>query len=398
MKLGDNSSLPENWKWVKAQEVMDVSDGTHDSPSFISEGVPLVTSKNLKAGQIDYSTCSFITEEDHNQISKRSAVDNGDILYAMIGTIGNPVLVNKEREFSIKNVALFKFNKTDINNKYVFHFLKSPLVDFQFAANSRGGTQKFVSLGNIRELQIPLPPLEEQKHIVEILDRAEGLKHKRQQTLKLADEFLRATFLNLFGDPITNPKGWPVKAICEFCKTSSGGTPSRKNPSYYEGDIPWIKSGDLKECLVTEATEFISEEAVAKSSAKVVAEGAILIAMYGATVGRMAVLGIDAATNQAVCSIEVNEKFVSKQYLYYSLRLNLPMFLKNAVGGAQPNINQGMIKNTFIPLPPKPEQDKFEQIVKKVEALKVKMQTSETEIEHLAKSLSQKAFRGELTE
>ena len=107
IKLGCQASLPSGWKWYKARECMDIRDGTHDSPRYVADGYPLVTSKNLVDGKIDFSTCTFISKEDHNAISKRSAVDEGDILYAMIGTIGNPVVVEKSQEFSIKNVALF---------------------------------------------------------------------------------------------------------------------------------------------------------------------------------------------------------------------------------------------------------------------------------------------------
>lgn len=144
---------------------------------------------------------------------------------------------------------------------------------------------------------------------------------------------------------------WPLVSISEFCETGSGGTPSRKQADFYEGDIPWIKSGDLKEKTVTKATEFITELAIKKSSAKMVPKGAILLAMYGATVGRMAMLGIDATTNQAVCSIVPDENKAFPKYVYYALLNKVPDFLRNAVGGAQPNISQGMIKDTKIPLP-----------------------------------------------
>jgi type I restriction enzyme, S subunit len=110
------TNLPTGWVYRKARECMDVRDGTHDSPKYVISEYPLVTSKNLINGKIDFSTCSFISKEDLDAISKRSAVDDGDILYAMIGTIGNPVIVKKQSEFAIKNVALFKFNNESVFN------------------------------------------------------------------------------------------------------------------------------------------------------------------------------------------------------------------------------------------------------------------------------------------
>lgn len=167
---------------------------------------------------------------------------------------------------------------------------------------------------------------------------------------------------------------WPQVAIGDFCRTSSGGTPSRKIPEFYDGDIPWIKSGDLREKVVEEASEFITKLGVEKSSAKLVPKGAVLLAMYGATVGRMAMLGIDAATNQAVCSIVPDEKAAFPKYVYYALRSKVPDFLRNAVGGAQPNISQGLIKDTKIPLPPLAEQKRIAAILDKADAIRRKRQ------------------------
>ena len=110
-----------NWKTVKLGDICDVRDGTHESPKYLPKGIPFITSKHLKNNRIDFSNVKFISIEDHKSFSKRSKVDDGDILFGMIGTIGNPVVVDKDREFSIKNVALFKQNNKIIN----FFFFKS---------------------------------------------------------------------------------------------------------------------------------------------------------------------------------------------------------------------------------------------------------------------------------
>ncbi len=167
---------------------------------------------------------------------------------------------------------------------------------------------------------------------------------------------------------------WPLVKISDFCQTGSGGTPSRDIPEYYEGDIPWIKSGDLRENIVTSATEFISQEAINKSSAKIVSQGAILVAMYGATVGRMALLGIDAATNQAVCNVVPDASKADTKYVYYALLSKVPDFLRSAIGGAQPNISQGLIRSTEIPLPPQPEQKRLAALLDKADAIRRKRQ------------------------
>lgn len=171
--------------------------------------------------------------------------------------------------------------------------------------------------------------------------------------------------------------------IEEFCKTGSGGTPSRKNESYYQGNIPWVKSGDLREKAIIETEEYISELALKESSAKLVEKGAILLAMYGATVGRMARLGVNAATNQAVCHIIPDENIVNAQYLYYALLNKVPEFLEKAVGGAQPNINQGVIKATEIYLPSLSTQTQIAQILDKSTALIAKRKAQIAELDDL---------------
>ena len=133
--------------------------------------------------------------------------------------------------------------------------------------------------------------------------------------------------------------GWLQLKIGDFCETGSGGTPLRsKIDKYYGGDIPWVKSGELKNDFVFDAEEYITQLALKESSAKIVPAGSILIAMYGATVGQTSILKIDAATNQAVCSIIPNSQVAITKYIWYLLRSKLPELLSKRVGGAQPNI------------------------------------------------------------
>lgn len=161
--------IPESWKWCRLSEVIDVRDGTHDSPKYVPEGVPLVTSKNLSGGTIDYGNIKYITQADADKINERSAVNDGDILFAMIGSIGNPVLVKKDREFCIKNMALFKkYTDTDIDMNYMYWFFY--FAQYGLKAEASGGVQSFISLTRFREYLFPLPPYEEQKRIAKRLE------------------------------------------------------------------------------------------------------------------------------------------------------------------------------------------------------------------------------------
>jgi type I restriction enzyme S subunit len=166
-KDDDGNEFP---KWVekKLGEVCDVRDGTHDSPKYVKQGYPLITSKNLNSnGKLDFDDVSFINELDYININKRSKVDIGDIIFGMIGTIGNPVLL-KEDGFAIKNVALIK-EKEESLNVFLIHYLKSNHILKQFHVENSGGTQKFVALGVIRSLKILIPSIKEQIKISNFL-------------------------------------------------------------------------------------------------------------------------------------------------------------------------------------------------------------------------------------
>lgn len=162
--------IPESWKWVRFSDVIDVRDGTHDTPKYVLKGIPLVTSKNLVSGKIDFDSTKLISEEDASAINMRSEVNTGDILFAMIGTIGNPVLVKKDREFCIKNMALFKpIDSYLFDMNYLLLFLQKEQEQMKKSAS--GGVQSFVPLKFLRNYLLPLPPLAEQKRIVEKLEQ-----------------------------------------------------------------------------------------------------------------------------------------------------------------------------------------------------------------------------------
>ncbi len=156
--FGDPAINPMGWGISQLGSLCDVRDGTHDSPKFLSDGFPLVTTKNLRNGKIDLSEAGLISEKDYIAINRRSKVDEGDILMPMIGTIGNPVLVDIKPKFAIKNMALIKFHPSSPDRNFILCFLKSDHFRKIVAMKNKGGTQKFLALGEIRALPIPVPP------------------------------------------------------------------------------------------------------------------------------------------------------------------------------------------------------------------------------------------------
>ena len=177
--------------------------------------------------------------------------------------------------------------------------------------------------------------------------------------------------------------------LSEFCRIGSGGTPSRSNLTrYYEGGkIPWVKSGELRESVITKTEEHITEAALKETNARIIPAGALLLAMYGATVGRLGILGVEAATNQAVCHIIPDPKTADTRFLFQALSNQVPNIVARGVGGAQPNISQGIIKDLKLALPPLAEQRRIAEVLDKAEALRTKRRAALAELDSLSQSL-----------
>lgn len=191
---------------------------------------------------------------------------------------------------------------------------------------------------------------------------------KKKEELTLEEKLERA-LVPVEEQPYEVPENWCWTYLKDVAQWGSGGTPSRKNPAFYEGNILWVKTSELQEDYIYDTEEKISKEAIQKSSAKIFPVGTVLIAMYGATIGKTAILGVKAATNQACACAVCNDSLYNK-YLFYYLRFQKDSFIKQGKGGAQPNISQDIIKKNYIPLPPKVEQQR---IVEQIESLFAKL-------------------------
>ena len=449
-------ALPEGWIFSRLGTVYDVRDGTHNTPKYVDHGLPLVTSKNLSKGALSFDDAKMISEADHRHISERSKVDQDDILLAMIGSIGNPVIVETSVEFSIKNIALFKYFDRDLScPQYLRYFLA--FTSGEMKKQASGGLQPFVSLNFLRNYIFSLPPLAEQHRIVSkvdelmaLCDRLEEGRIARETTrdrlaaaclarLNSPDpdpsvfqghvtfaldnlsplttrpdqiKALRQTILNLavrgklvVQDPNDEPAEELLKRIAaekaRLVKTKrikksevdsvneeitpfnipslwrwtrlgtigdwgAGSTPSRGNPDLYGGGFTWLKSGELNDnTQLRDSEETVTELAVQKGSFRINRPGDVLIAMYGATIGKLAILAENAITNQAVCGCTPFEGMFNK-YLFLFLLSQRENFYAASEGGAQPNIAKVKIVRWPCPLPPLAEQHR---IVAKVDEL-----------------------------
>jgi type I restriction enzyme S subunit len=190
-----------SWSSSTLGQTYDVRDGTHDSPKYQAEGYPLITSKNLKREGLSFDDVKLIAELDYAKINERSAVHQGDVLLAMIGTIGNPTVVEIEPNFAIKNVALLKVPKTQ-NSYFLQYYLSTPSVIAKMQSEAKGTTQKFVGLGYLRTFPVSIPTLTEQQKIVEKLDElrteSDRLESIYRQKLTALDDLKKSLLHQAF--------------------------------------------------------------------------------------------------------------------------------------------------------------------------------------------------------
>ena len=192
------AGFADDWVQRNLGEWSDVRDGTHASPKYIEQGHPMVTSKNLTDSGLDMSDVSYLTDEDFNEINQRSKVDIGDILFGMIGTIGKPVIVDRD-DFAIKNVALIKEKTSpEITNTWLIQYLKSPSFERFIQKKNAGGTQKFIALGLIRDMKLMTPSVQEQARIGELLNHLDNLIAANQRKLDLLKEQKKGLLQNMF--------------------------------------------------------------------------------------------------------------------------------------------------------------------------------------------------------
>jgi len=395
--------IPDNWCWVRLNECLDVRDGTHDTPKYVSKGIPLVTSKNLVNGSIDFSTARLISVEDAEAINLRSKVDDGDILFAMIGSIGNPAIVRKDREFSIKNVALFKNISSLMNMRFVYYFLFC--TQDVMKKVSSGGVQAFISLNFLRKSLIPIPPAVEQQRIVERLEQIlPELDKLYQYETKL--EALQKAFPKKMKDSILQyaiqgklteqlPEDGDARDLLkeivkEKARLIKEGKIKKEKPlpEITEDEIPfeipdnwcWVrlgevislksgqdmtpdKYGNIKNGIpyITGASNFLNGiltiDRWTYEPQSIAEEGDLLITCKG-TIGEMAFLKENKAhiARQVMAIRQI--AYLNLQYVYLYLIVYVSQ-LKTMAKSMIPGISRNMVLEAIIPLPPLAEQQRI---------------------------------------
>ena len=337
----------------------------------------------------------YITEIEENitqkglENSSAKLFPKNTILFSIFASLGDVGILTKEATCN-QAIAGLQIKDKNLSLDFLYYFLLS--IKHYIAFIGRGVAQNNINLSILRNLSVPLPSLVEQKRIAERLDKVQELIALQKEQLTKLDDLIKSRFIDLFGDSISSPKKWPQKRMGELFKITSGGTPSRKNSKYFEGGtIPWVKTGDLTTPYLVHTDECITKLGMENSSAKLFPKGTVLLAMYGATIGAVSILGIEATTNQA-CAAFLPTTEVLPFYLYSFLHLRKKHLVSLGVGGAQPNISGEILKREKILCPPVKLQTQFADFVTKIEAQKGLLTTRLSHLETLYKSLMQEYF------
>lgn len=328
----------------------------------------------------------------------------GDILVEKSGgtdkyPVGRVVFYDKCEDTYLSNnfITVFRAKEDIVYNKFLFYFLmfnynKEGMVKYY---NKTTGIQNLRVNNLIQELQIPVPTLDIQKQIVEVLDKSQNLIDSRKKQIELLDSLIESIFYDMFGDPVLNDRGWEVKKLENFGKWGSGGTPSRKNKDFFKGEINWFSAGELNHRYIYESNEKITQEAIDSSSAKLFKKGTLLIGMYDTAAFKLSILSKDSSSNQACANLECNKNY-NIEWIYDLFKIMRPIYLQSRTGVRQKNLSQNTIKNFMSISPPLPLQNQFAQKVQKIEYQKQLLEKSLKLLENNYNNLMQRAFKGEL--
>lgn len=304
--------------------------------------VPIIRVNNIKNGYIktdDVLKVDASIEEKY----KRTRLSGGELLITVVGSIGECAIVpvnlkgwNVARAVSVAKI------KNDFDTRFIKYAFKTDDIIFQMYGNTNDTVQPTLNLSSLKALKFQIPPFPEQTAIatiLSILDDKIDLLHRQNATLeKMAETLFRQWFVEEANEE------WEEIELGSVVETTSGGTPSRTNMGFYEnGTISWVKSKELNGSFILDTEEKITEEALKKSSAKILPAHSVLIAMYGATVGEYAIISKEMTCNQAICALKPNKDY-PYSYLFLFIKSNKEELINMAVGSAQQNISQLLIK------------------------------------------------------
>lgn len=382
---------------VKLGDICTIKGGyAFKSSEFIKSGIPVVKIANIVGREIDFNEDSSFLSPANLEQYREYVVNKGDILVALSGATTGKFGIYKLDEIALLNqrVAKIVSKNEQVCPKYLFYYMDK--LQNKILQKAGGAAQPNISPKEIAQFTIPLPSIEIQNRISEILDKAQELIDKRKAQIEALDQLTQSVFLEMFGDPMLNKKQWPKKKLGNICSIVRGGSP-RPIEKFLGGHIPWIKISDATKgdsIYLKNTKEFIIEEGVKKS--RLIKKGSLIFANCGVSLGFARIITFDGCIHDGWLAFEDIPNYVNKIFLLKLLNQFTDYFRKTAPDGTQPNLNTTIMKNFEVILPPIELQNRFADIVLKIESQKDLLQKSLEELENNFSSLMQQAFKGEL--
>ena len=366
-----------------AQKITKGTTPTTYGAKFTDTGVNFVKVESITA-QGGFLTDKFvhIDENTHKNMLKRSIIEEGDILLTMAGAIGRVAQVSKEILPANTNqaVSIIRIDNDSVDSQYIRYFLESPDAKKQFLGGITQSAQPNLSLGNISKIQVPLPNLETQMKIVNILGTIDEKIELNRQMNETLERMGQALFRHYF---IDNPEAekWDRMPLSELCeKVASGGTPATKREDYYGGDVQWYSTKELRDGFLSSSEKTITEDGLSNSAAKLFPENTIVMAIYAApTVGRLGILTSEASFNQAACGLIARPE-VGYEFIYLYLLLSRTELNNLANGAAQQNISVGKVRDFKVM---KPNEDALAHFRKQIAPIFATIKGSSEQIQTL---------------
>jgi type I restriction enzyme S subunit len=362
------------WRTVPIRELYEgLYDGPHATPKPSSSGPVFLGIKNVTDdGQLDLSEIRHIDEDDYPTWTRRVEPRAGDLVFTYEATLNRYAIVPEDFRGCLgRRMALIRPDPRKVDVRFLLYYFFTDSWRAVIKNNLlTGATVDRIPLTNFPEFPINIPPLTVQRRIAETLSAYDQLIENNQRRIRILETMARALYREWFvhfrfpgheklprvASPLGDiPQGWEVTTYGDLYNTSSGGTPSRKHPDYFEGgSVDWVKSQELLDRFILSPEERITEEALENSSAKVFPANTVLVALYGATIGKLGILAREAATNQACCAVLPKRSPFGREFAFLTLRLNRERIIGLRLGAAQQNISQVLLR-TFECVKPSDE-------------------------------------------
>ncbi len=348
-----------SWELVKLKDVAEVIAGQSPESKYYNnhkEGIPFFQ------GKADFGDQFPTVRYWCTNPTKISAIN--DILLSVRAPVGPTNISNTEACIG-RGLAAIRVG-AKLYYKYLYYYFKT--IESELAAKGNGSTFSAITTSDVKELRIPLPPLPIQKRIAEILDAAVALRRKDQELLNKYDELAQAIFIDMFGDPVKNEKRWEVKRLNEVClNIYGGGTPSKSNPEFYVGNIPWVTPKDMKSDMINDSIDHINELAIEKSSTRIIPKNSVLMVIRSGILKHTLPVAINTeavAINQDMKAFIPNYRYTNEYFLRYFLAGSADFLLGKVRAVTADNIEFQQIRSMEFICPPMKLQESFKHKIK----------------------------------